>query len=408
MPTLLQINTVCNSGSTGRIAEEIANSAIQKGWKSYIAYGRGRQPDSTSITYRIGRNQDVLMNVFIARLFDNDGFVRRKPTEQLVEYIKEIKPDIIHFHNLHGYYLNLDVLFEYLIASRTPVIWTLHDCWSFTGHCAHFDFANCTRWVAGCYSCPEKFSYPKSLLLDCSLENYTHKKDLISQLNILKIVTPSSWLADLARKSFLKFFPIVVINNGINLKQFYPRSISGLLERYRSGNRKIVLGVASIWNERKGLKYLIGLIDYLPVDAYQIIIIGVTKAQKKRLPPEIIGIERTESIDELAQFYSLADVYVNPTLEDNFPTTNLEALACGTPVVTFKTGGSVEAIGKEQQCGAIVDVKSVPALADAVKLTINKGTNVLRNECIERANRCYNASERFEEYLNVYDDVLFR
>ena len=159
------------------------------------------------------------------------------------------------------------------------------------------------------------------------MENYAHKKELISQLNILRIVTPSSWLANLVRDSFLKIFPVAVINNGVNLKQFYPRSTGELLQRYRLGNRKVVLGVASIWNERKGLKYLVGLIDYLPADAYQIIIIGVTKAQKKRLPPEIIGIERTESIDELAQFYSLADVYVNPTLEDNFPTTNLEALA---------------------------------------------------------------------------------
>lgn len=406
MPTLLQINTVCNSGSTGRIAEEIANLVIQKGWKSYIAYGRGRQPSSTSMIYHIGRDQDLFINVFAARLFDNDGFVRRKPTEQLVEYIKKIRPDIIHFHNLHGYYLNLDVLFKYLITSRTPIIWTLHDCWSFTGHCAYFDFVGCTRWMTGCYSCPEKHSYPKSLLLDRSLENYTHKKELISQLNILRIVTPSSWLADLVRDSFLKIFPVAVINNGVNLKQFYPRSTGGLLERYRLGNRKVVLGVASIWNERKGLKYLVRLIDYLPADAYQIIIIGVTKAQKKRLPPEILGIERTESIDELAQFYSLADVYVNPTLEDNFPTTNLEALACGTPVVTFKTGGSVEAIGKEQPCGAIVDVKSVPALADAVKLITTKNIAVLRKMCIERANRYYDASARFKEYLNIYDDIL--
>lgn len=405
MPILLQINTVCNSGSTGRIAEEIANLVIQKGWKSYIAYGRGKRP-STSITYHIGRDQDLLINAFAARLFDNDGFVRRKPTEQLVEYIKEIKPDIIHFHNLHGYYLNLDVLFKYLIASRTPIIWTLHDCWSFTGHCTHFDFINCTRWMTGCYSCPEKHSYPKSLLLDRSLENYAHKKELISQLNILRIVTPSSWLANLVRDSFLKIFPVAVINNGVNLKQFYPRSTGELLQRYRLGNRKVVLGVASIWNERKGLKYLVGLIDYLPADAYQIIIIGVTKAQKKRLPPEIIGIERTESIDELAQFYSLADVYVNPTLEDNFPTTNLEALACGTPVVTFKTGGSVEAIGKEHPCGAIVDVKSVPTLANAVKLITTKDIAILRKMCIERANRYYDAFERFKEYLNIYDDIL--
>lgn len=406
MPTILQINTVCNSGSTGRITEEIANLAIQKGWKSYIAYSRGKQPSSTSITYRIGQDQDILINVFIARLFDNDGFVRRKPTELLIEYIKEIKPDIIHFHNLHGYYLNLDVLFKYLIVSRTPVVWTLHDCWSFTGHCTHFEFVNCTRWMLGCYSCPEKHSYPKSLLMDHSLKNYTHKRELISQLNILKVITPSSWLADLVKCSFLKKIPVAVINNGVNLKKFYPRSTIELIEKYRLGNRKIILGVASIWNERKGMKYLVGLLDYLPIDTYQIIIIGITTAQKKRLPPEIIGIERTESIDELAQFYSLADVYANPTLEDNFPTTNLEALACGTPVVTFKTGGSVEAIDEEQQCGAIVEFKSVPALANAIKLITSKDITVIRKMCIERANRYYDASECFKEYLNIYDDIL--
>lgn len=404
MPTLLQINAVCNSGSTGRIAEEIGLLAIQKGWKSHIAYGRGT-PSSVSNVFRIGANWELYLNAFVARIWDNDGFCRKKSTKKLIEYIKEINPDIVHLHNLHGYYLNIEILMNFLNKSHIPIVWTLHDCWAFTGHCVHFDFVQCKRWKEECFGCVEKGTYPKSLIFDRSRRNFQSKKFLFSSSEPLTISTPSQWLADLVKQSFLKNYTVKVIPNGINRDVFFKRPTHDISEKYRIGNKKVVLGVAGNWDERKGLSFFISLSKQIDKE-HQIIVLGLTKTQICTLPKSIIALEHTESINELAEFYSLADVYVNPTLEDNFPTTNLEALSCGTPVATFRTGGSAESIGFDESCGIVVEPTDVLALNNAINKIISNGKQHYTQACIKRVDELYDAQKGFEKYFNIYSALL--
>lgn len=403
MPVLLQINTVCNSGSTGRIAEEIGLLVMQNGWKSYIAYGRGNAV-SQSATFKICESYDLYLNAAIARVYDNDGLCRKAATDKLICYIQRIKPDIVQLHNLHGYYLNLELLFTFLADVGIPVVWTLHDCWAFTGHCTHFEYVGCKRWQTECSNCHEKRSYPASVLFDRSNSNFRIKKKIITSLQKLVIITPSQWLANLVQLSFLKDYPVHVINNGIDIGSFYPRDTDEIARKYGLIGKKVILGVAGNWDERKGLRYLVDLSSRLSTDC-KVIVVGVTKKQKRQLPSTIIAIQHTEGIDELAMLYSLADVYVNPTLEDNFPTTNLEALACGTPIVTFKTGGSIEAIGDNIQYGLVVRQYDMVSLEQAVNSLLLRGKKVYKEACVSRASELYNSKVCFLKYLNIYRNI---
>lgn len=254
-------------------------------------------------------------------------------------------------HKVHGYYINLEILFEYIKKKNIPVVWTFHDCWAFTGHCPYFELVHCEKWKTGCYDCEQKRHHPTSLVFDNSKWNWGKKKELFTEIPNLTIVTPSEWLAGLVRQSFFKGCRTEVINNGINLNDFKPTT-GTIIDRLQIGNRKVILGVSSTWAKSKGLDDFIQLASLLP-KTYVIVLVGLTKQQKEELPNTIVGIERTDSVKELAELYTLASVFVNPTYEDNYPTTNLESLACGTPVLTYRTGGSVEAAGNEY--GKIVD-----------------------------------------------------
>ena len=402
MPKLLQINSVVNSGSTGRIAEEIGQTAISNGWRSYIAYGRNERPSESKLI-RIGTDWNVKMHGLQTRLFDRHGLGSKIVTENLVQQIEQIKPDIIHLHNLHGYYLNIEVLFNYLSKAGVPVVWTLHDCWSITGHCSHFDFIGCEKWKTECFRCPQKKEYPASFLMDRSKENYILKKKLFTSVDNLTLVPVSNWLANILKESFLKNTPVKVIHNGINTDVFQPTSGHAIHTKYKLKNKFIILGVASVWSPRKGLKDFIEL-SKKPNSDLQIILVGLSKKQIKELPENIIGIERTESIFELAQLYSISDVYVNPTYEDNFPTTNLESIACGTPVITYETGGSSEAI--DENTGIVVKKGDINDLVIAINQIKEKGKAFYTNACIKRANQFYKKEERYHEYIDLYNSLL--
>ena len=395
---LLQINSVVNRGSTGRIAEEIGELAISNGWESYIAYG-WESGESKSQTIRIGNDFDIKMHGLKTRLFDKHGFSSGRATKEFVKQIDKIKPDIIHLHNLHGYYLNIEILFNYLATIDTPIVWTLHDCWPITGHCAYFDFVGCYKWKDVCYKCPQKRSYPGSLWLDRSKENFLTKKKLFNSVKNLTLVPVSNWLADIVKQSFLSKYPIKVINNGIDTNVFQPIKKNIFREKYSLGNKFIILGVAAVWNERKGLKDFLELNKKLD-ENYQIILVGLTNAQLKRLPQNIIGITRTNNVAELAEIYSSVDVFVNPTWEDNFPTTNLEAMACGTPVITYNTGGSVESVSPET--GFIVEKGDVAGLKDKIEQIKQKGKSYYSNACVNRAKSLYDKNDRYLEYLHLY------
>jgi len=391
---VLQINSVCGVGSTGRIATDIHKMLVEQGHESYIAYGRG-VPYNCDEAIRIGTKLDNYTHVALTRIFDKHGFGSNRATKEFIEKVKYIDPDIIHLHNIHGYYINIEILFDYLKKANKPVIWTFHDCWPFTGHCAHFDYVGCDKWKAGCYNCPEKRNYPTSVFFDNSKLNYTRKKEIFTGVKNLTIVTPSRWLSKIVKESFLKEYPVKVINNGIDLDVFKPRP-SNFREKYNIQDKFIILGVASVWNRRKGLEYFIKLSEKLNTDEV-IVIVGLTEKQKSKLPKNIIGITRTNNVIELVEFYSAANVFVNPTLEDNFPTTNLESLACGTPVITFNTGGSVECIN--DSCGIVVEKGNFRNLVKAISQIKSGKPNA--TFCINMA--CsFSKSIKFDEYLNLY------
>lgn len=423
MPKLLQINVTANWGSTGKIAEAIGNAAIAQGWESYIAYGRMANT-SASTLIKVGNRCDQLWHGVVSRLFDRHGLASRHATRQLVEEIERIQPDIIHLHNIHGYYLNYQTLFDYLKKADRPVVWSLHDCWSFTGHCSHFVTAGCERWKTQCHDCPLLGKeYPKSWVVDRSQKNYLQKRKAFTDVKQLVLVPVSQWLAGLVKESFLGSYPIHCIQNGIDLQQFIPcgERTDVLMKWGINPTTRVVLGVASVWEKRKGFDDMMALWQYLSKE-YTIVLVGVTDKQKAALPDGIVGINRTNDVRELAELYSAADVYVNPTYADTFPTTNLEALACGTPVVTYRTGGSSEAV--DEATGRVVEVGDVAALAVVVQDTCSafKGSSALQrskssmpfgrssgsNACRKRAERLFDKNSCFEKYVGLYTRLARR
>lgn len=398
---LLQINVTANSGSTGRIAEDIGLLAESNGWESLIAYGRTNNKSKNKVI-RIGSDFDIKVHGLLTRVIDNHsfGFSSKWATKKLIKEIDNIKPDIIHLHNIHGYYINSKVLFEYLSKLNIPIVWTFHDCWSFTGHCGYFDLIGCEKWKTGCYSCPLKTSYPASFVFDRSKKNYIEKKKLFNSVKNLTIVPVSNWLGDLVKDSFLSSNNIKVIHNGIDINTFKP-SINNIETKGKFGLKDefIVLGVADTWSERKGLKDFIKL-SRLINENTKIILVGLSQKQIDNLPNNIIGIRRTENVKQLADLYSMADLFLNLTYEDNFPTTNLEALACGTPILTYKTGGSIEAVSEDT--GFIVEKGDLDSVIKVINEVRSKGKEYYSDKCRERAVSCFNKDDRFMDYIDLY------
>lgn len=368
---IVQINSVCGIRSTGRICTDIAEALGQDGHECKIAYGRETVPEKyEKYAVRVGSDFGVKVHAGLSRIFDRSGFYSKKATKKFVKWIKEYDPDIIHLHNLHGYYINIKILFDYLKKANKPVIWTLHDCWPFTGHCSYFDYIGCNKWQTLCRRCPQKKKYPASLIFDNSEKNYKIKSKIFNGISNLTIVTPSEWLAQLLKQSFFKDYPVKVINNGIDLTVFKPTP-SDFKEKNNLLDKKIILGVASVWDARKGLNDFVELSKLLD-DAYKIVLVGISETQKRNLPTNILTISRTNSISELAEIYSASYVLFNPTYEDNYPTVNLEAQACGTPVITYNSGGSAESVPD----GNVVekaDVNGAYRLINDGQLEVNAG-----------------------------------
>ncbi|MEJ5317866.1 MAG: glycosyltransferase [Tenuifilum sp.] len=399
---LLQINSLANSRSTGRIAEEIGQIAIAAGWESYIAYGRHARTSQSKLI-KIGSDWDIKWHGLQTRLFDRHGLASTNATKKLVEKIKEIKPDIIHLHNLHGYYLNIEILFHYLATANIPVVWTFHDCWPMTGHCAHFTFVGCEKWKTQCFSCPQKKNYPGSYFLDRSKQNHKQKRNLFTSVNDMTIVTVSNWLAEIVKQSYLKDYPIRVINNGIDVNVFSPQSRDSIRLKYGLADKFILLGVATEWGRRKGLHDFIELSKILKDDEI-IVLVGLKDDQIKTLPENIIGITRTESTQELAEFYSSADVVMNISYEETFGLTTVEGFACGTPGIVYNTTASPELV--DDSTGLIVDPGDIKGLVKAITQIKEKGKQSYSEACVKRAHRFYRKEDRYREYIELYEELL--
>lgn len=387
---VLMINSVCSIRSTGRICTDVLDALLACGDEGRIAYGRENVLEKyQKYTYRISSPSDVKLDGLKSRIFDNAGFNSVATTKKFIKWVEEYDPDLIHLHNLHGYYINVEVLFNYLKKAKKPVIWTMHDCWAFTGHCSHFVRMNCDKWLTGCHHCPNKRGYPSSMLLDNSKKNYLKKKELFSGMENMTIVTPSQWLADMVGQSFLKDTKIKVINNGINTSVFKPTE-SNFREKYGLQDKRILLGVASAWSASKGLYDFVKLSERLD-NNYKLVLVGLTESQCAEMPSQILAISRTTDIKELAEIYTTADVFINPTYADTYPTVNLEAQACGTPVVTYRTGGSIESVPSEN----VVDTGNVDAL-----FTMATSDN------LEIKEEDFSLLRMVNQYINLYRESI--
>lgn len=402
MPKILQICVEGNTGSTGRLAESLGKTVISHGWESYIAHGRFPRSSESKII-KIGTFLDVFFHGIQTRLFDRHCLGSTRATRILVRKIKAIKPDIIHLHHLHGYYININILFDYLESASIPVIWTFHDCWSFTGHCAHFDFIGCDKWMSECNMCPQKNEYPASLLLDRSKNNFYLKKALFSSVKNITIVPVSVWLSNVVGKSFLGKIPRQVIYNGVNLNIFHDQTNNEEIRRkYGIGDRFMILGVANPWSERKGLYDFHKLYKYLEKDMV-IVLVGLNRKQKKRLPENIIGLSPTENQQQLKDLYATADLFINLSVEETFGLTTAESLACGTPAVVYNSTACPEVI--DSSTGFVVTKGDLEGITRAIDFVKKSGKDSFSRACKDRVSKLFNKEDRLAEYFNLYNSV---
>lgn len=406
---VLFVNTVCGIGSTGKICCELAENYTKDGHLCKIAYGRGVVPSKyDKYAYRIGNVFDIYFHVFVTRMFDKHGLASKKATYNFIKWADEFNPDVLWLHNIHGYYINYEILFTWIkTRPLMKVKWTLHDCWAFTGHCAHYISINCDKWIYknkknNCIKCPQLKEYPKSILFNCSNQNYKRKKSAFTNVKDLEIFTPSEWLRDEIGKSFLKNYKVTIKRNVIDNNVFNYIN-NNIKEEYNIFNKKLLLGVSNVWSNKKGLNDFLKLATMLGQN-YVLMIVGVNKKISKYIKSElkcyydsirdyglenpkskfeslnyeyklvgnrcveknvnavfreltgkeyndkispvykIILIPNISSGEDLAKIYSASDCFLNLTYEDTYPTVNLEAIACKTKVITYDVGGCKETI----------------------------------------------------------------
>lgn len=387
-----------DKGSTGTIAYDILKGLENTESSGLVFVGGYNSQTKGAISFQ--SKFRLRFNQVLAKLFDFEDKIAKKETKRLVKQLKKLNPDIVHLHNIHGYFINYKILFDYIKSANKKVVWTLHDCWAFTGHCAYFDMANCDKWKTGCGKCPNLKKYPNSWFFDRSSSLYKTKKAVFNGVKDMTIVCPSQWLAELVKQSYLSDYPIKVINNGINLEDFKiidNHTFDNVVDR----SKKIILGVASPFGERKGYSNYISLSKIIDKEKYQIVMCGVNEEQVKELESyDIVGITRTDSKQKLAELYSLAYCFVNMTFEDNFPTVNIEALACGLPIITYNTGGSVEVITDDN--GIVVEQGDI----EAVKIAIYNLPEYDRQKIADNAIKKYSSEIMANAYIDLYKMVI--
>lgn len=411
MPTLLQVNVSANWGSTGKIAEQINQVAQSVGWKTYIAYGREKQPCKSELIH-VGNKLQVYEHYFEHRLCDNDGLASRLATRQLIRQIESIKPDIINLHNIHDHWLNYRILFNYLNTLSIPIVWTQHDCWAFTGGCFHFTLRNCYQWrEGGCSNgCPWKQNTKMRKLFEKTDKHFNNKRELFTNSKNMVLVPVSHWLEELERQSFLQSHRIQTIHNGIDISVFKPTEDNVVKNKYCIGDQPYIIGVSSVWLPYKGWNDFLKLSAKLP-QGLKLVLVGLNEERIKEASKYgIVGIQHTDSVNELAALYSGAKMFCNLTYEDNYPTTNLEAMACGTPVLTYRTGGSPESVTHET--GWVIEQGDLEKVANVIeewikKIVPNPIVEIeVRRKCRERAEKSFDKEETFRDYVELYNELL--
>lgn len=393
---VLQVNATFGIGSTGKIMSDLSKVITDKGFESYMlcAYSNVKQ-DNLYVMSKLPYPWNARLNILRMMLTGMNGQSFYNDTKKAIHWIEKINPDIMHIHNIHGDWINIEVLFEFIIQKNIPVLWTFHDCWPFTGRCSHFELAKCQKWKKQCFECKNLSVYPTTIYFDYSYEMYKQKKGLFSKIPQLSIVTPSKWLADYVKQSYFSCRSIDVIHNGIDIKKYK------VIESVRNNkkNKKILLGVANSWSETKGLKDFYKLNEIIDHNKYEIMLVGLNDRQLNSLPKSIKGIKRTNSEAELIDLYNEAFVFINPTYQDNYPTTNLEAMSCGTPVITYNTGGCSESINNTT--GFVVEQGDIEGLYRIVRSM----ANIDYIECSRVAKSYCDKNICFEAYIKKYNDI---
>lgn len=389
--TVVQINATCTAGSTGKICRAVSELLNERGVENYILHTQSGCAYPNGIQY--AGKPYIKRQALRSRVLGTYGFNSRRATRRLISELERIRPTVVHLHNLHGHNCHLGMLLDYLREKKIKIFWTFHDCWNFTGYCPHFDMIGCDKWRTECHDCPRRKEF--SWFFDRSRSLYRRKKALSRDLD-LTIIAPSQWTADMAGQSFFGSYPIQVIHNGISLEVFQPTE-SDFRTRYGIGDKKLVLGVAFGWGKRKGLDVFLELNRMLD-DSYRIVLVGTDETVDKLLPENIISIHRTANQTELAEIYTAADVYANPTREEVLGLVNLEALACGTPVITFNSGGSPECV--DETCGMVVAKDDVAGMKEAILHTV-EDKPFTPEACMAYAAR-FNADDRFGDYIKLY------
>lgn len=393
---VLQINSVYPVKSTGKIAYEIAEVQKKHGIEPYVVCGESKVQAQNVFAMKSGLY--LKFNILKTRLFGKHGFYSKSATRKMLKWVDTVSPDVIHLHNIHGHYLNIELLFEYIAKKNIPVVWTLHDCWALTGHCAHFDFAGCDKWKTGCHHCELKKDYPVSWFFDRSKESYNDKKRLFTSVEKCHITTPSKWLKGLCEQSFLGKYPVTVVNNGVDLTVFHPTP-SDLRKSMGLEDKFVILGIVDSLNSMKGGRYLLELSSLLAED--ECIVLLTPSENAGEVPDNVRLVSKTVSAQELAEFYTMADVFVNPSLQESFSMINLEAIACGTPVVTFDSGGCKES--QSDKTGVAVPRADVKAMYEGIRRV--KNGEFKSEDCVERAQE-FDCRIKFEKYIDIYKDIL--
>lgn len=398
MIKLLQINVTANWGSTGRIAEAINKKAKEKGWECYIAYGRNSNPsDSTLI--KVGNTIDVYSHYLENKLFDNEGLASRKATDKLIQQIKELSPDIIHLHNIHDHWINYKILFDFFATIDTPIVWTQHDCWAFTGGCCYYSLSKCNKWQSECKNCIRR----RNRLFDQSNKHFKLKRQIFQYINNLTVVPVSSWLEREVRQSLLSKFPIVTIHNGVDIDVFKPIESTSVRTKYNINNKFFLVAVANIWSRRKGFNDYIALANLLSPDCV-LMMIGLTNKMIDELPDNIIGIPATSNTNELVNIYSEADVVLNLSYEETFGLTTVEGMACGTPAIVYNVTASPELI--TTGTGAVASVGNIHEVLEHINTIKRIGSHYYSNKCRKHVVDNYNLDSCFEKYIQLYCELL--
>lgn len=403
MLRLLLINVSQNWGSTGKISEQIGRIARDEGWSVYMAHGSRYVNPSQLNDILVSNRGEEYVHYGKSLLFDAQGLGSKGATRRLCNKLDEIKPDIIHLHIMHGCYINYEILFQYVHNHHIPIVWTLHDCWAFTGHCVHFGESQCMKWQTHCCQCPSKHTFPKSLLLDRSFRNFEKKRAAFLSADNMTIVPVSKWLGSLVEQSFLGKYPVHVISNGVDL-DIFKFVKSDLKGRLGLNNKFMLLGVAQEFGKRKGLLDFCRLSRNLD-DNFQIVLVGLSDKEKRQIEgANIMGFGQTNGVEELVEFYSSADVLLSLSYEETFGLTIAEGMACGTPAVIYDNTGQSEIVNEDT--GIKVNTGDVEGVKKAIINVCTKGRSYYSQTCRDRVARLFNKDERFADYIKLYKKLL--